>query len=148
MTLDLPGALGYFRNWRPGPPAVTLNEYSFQELRGIVGLMFKRYLSLSLFLLMVAGVSLLQPLPAYSAGGARVVRTKVQPVYPEAARRAHLEGVVKLELQVAPNGAIRKATVTGGNPLLAEAALDAVRQWRYDPAPAETTEVVELHFNL
>ena len=113
----------------------------------IVG-MLKRCLHLFLLLSLVAGASLLQPLPVRAAGGARLVRTKVQPNYPEIARRAHLEGVVKLELVVAPNGAVRKATVLGGNPLLAESALDAVRQWRYEAASAETTELVELHFNL
>ena len=88
------------------------------------------------------------PLPLRAAGGARLLRTKVQPGYPDLARRAHLEGVVRLELVVAPNGTVRKATVLGGNPLLAEAAVEAVKQWRYEAAPAETTEQVELHFSL
>ena len=109
--------------------------------------MFRRCVTLLLFSLLVVGVSLVGPVPARSAG-ARVLRTKVQPLYPDMARRAHLEGVVKIELQVAPNGTVRKATVVGGNPVLADAALDAVRQWRYEPAPAETTELVELHFSL
>lgn len=76
------------------------------------------------------------------------MRAKVQPEYPDVARRSHLEGMVRLELQVAPNGTVRKATVLGGNPMLAEAALRAVQKWRYEPAPTETTELVELHFNL
>ncbi len=110
--------------------------------------MFRRYLNFVLFFALIAGFCLVRPLPARSAGGARAVRTRVQPVYPEMARRSHLEGVVKLELQVAANGVVRKVTVTGGNPLLAQAALEAVQQWRYEAAPAETTELVELHFHL
>ena len=110
--------------------------------------MFRRCWILSLFLVLVAGATLLQPLPAGAAGNARLIHTKVQPVYPDLARRSHLEGVVKLEVVVAANGSVRKVTVLGGNPLLAEAALDAVKQWRYEAAPAETTELVELHFNL
>jgi protein TonB len=109
--------------------------------------MFKRCLSLVLFLVLVASVSLLQPLPARSAGGARAVRTKVQPVYPEMARRSHIEGTVRIQVLVAPNGTVRKATVIGGNPLLAEAAVEAIQQWRYEPAPGETTEVVLLQFS-
>lgn len=110
--------------------------------------MFKRGVTLVLFFLLVAGALLVGPVPARSAGGARALRTKVQPQYPDMARRAHLEGVVKIELLVAPNGIVRKAKVVGGNPVLADAALDAVRQWRYEPGPAETTELVELHFSL
>ena len=108
--------------------------------------MFKRGLNLVLFLVLVLGVGLLQPLPIRAAGGARAVRTKVQPVYPDMARRSHIEGTVRIQVLVAPNGTVRKATVLGGNPLLAEAAVEAIQQWRYEPAPSETTEVVQMQF--
>lgn len=108
--------------------------------------MFKRCLTLCLVLVLVAGASLLRPLPALAAGGTRAVRTKVQPVYPDMARRSHIEGTVRIQVLVAPNGTVRKATVLGGNPLLAEAAVEAIQQWRYEPAPSETTEVVQMQF--
>jgi TonB family protein len=77
----------------------------------------------------------------------RDIKSKVQPNYPELARQMHLAGTVKLEVVVAPNGSVRKATVLGGNPVLASSALQAVQQWRFEPAQAETTELVEIHFN-
>ncbi len=77
----------------------------------------------------------------------RDVKTKVQPSYPELARQMHLAGTVKLEVVVAPNGSVRKATVLGGNPVLASSAMAAVQQWRFEPAQSETTELIEIHFN-
>ena len=77
----------------------------------------------------------------------RDVKTKVQPTYPELARQMHLAGTVKLEVVVAPNGSVRKATVLGGNPVLANSAMQAVEQWRFEPASAESTETIEIHFN-
>ncbi len=76
----------------------------------------------------------------------REVRNKVQPTYPEVAKQMHLQGTVRLQLTVAPNGSVRRAEVLGGNPVLANSAIQAVEQWRYEPATSETTEQVEIHF--
>jgi TonB family protein len=108
--------------------------------------MLKRWLFSSLLSLFLASFLLLSP--AHSASVGRGIRTKVQPVYPQIARNMRLEGTVRLELLVAPNGAVRKATVLGGNPLLATAAVQAVQQWKYEPASTETTELVEMRFSL
>src|SRR6185295_12826680 len=57
----------------------------------------------------------------------------VSPSYPDAAKRARVEGVVILECAIGPDGRITKVTVLRGAPLLAEAAVDAVEQWVYAP---------------
>ena len=57
----------------------------------------------------------------------------VQPVYPAAARAAHVAGVVVIEATVARDGHVENARVLRGNPLLNDAALEAVKQWRYSP---------------
>jgi TonB family protein len=77
----------------------------------------------------------------------REVRTKVQPVYPAIARQMGLQGTVKLEVIVAPGGSVRKTTVLGGNPVLANSAMQAVQQWRFEPAATETSELIEIHFS-
>jgi len=59
----------------------------------------------------------------------------------------HLTGRVKLEVTVAPDGAVKNTKVVGGSPLLVRAAEDAVRAWRYESGPRETTEVAEFNFN-
>jgi TonB family protein len=54
---------------------------------------------------------------------------------------------VKILVTVSPNGSIKEAKLMGGHPLLANAALDAIKQWRFEPAPGETTGTVEFRFD-
>ena len=77
----------------------------------------------------------------------RRAKTKVQPVYPDLARKMNISGTVKVQVVVAPNGTVKDAKVVGGHPVLASAALEAVRKWRFDPAPAESTGVVDFKFD-
>jgi TonB family protein len=77
----------------------------------------------------------------------RKVTVKVPPIYPDLARRMHISGVVKLRTTIGANGSVRLVEPVGGNPLLIKAAQDAVTNWKFVPAPNETREVVELHFD-
>lgn len=79
--------------------------------------------------------------------GTRKTKTKVSPSYPDLARRMRISGVVKVQVTVAPNGTIRETKLVGGHPVLANAVIDAVKQWRYEASPQETTENLEFHFN-
>ncbi len=64
-----------------------------------------------------------------------VARETASPVYPELARRAHVEGVVVLEAIIGTDGSVRDARILrSASPLLEAAALEAVRRWRYEPA--------------
>ena len=81
-----------------------------------------------------------------SAATDRKVSSRVAPAYPELARRMHLQGVVKIEAVVRPNGTVKSTRVLGGNPVLVDAANDAVSKWKFEPASSETTEVVQLTF--
>ena len=77
----------------------------------------------------------------------RKVKTKVAPAYPELAKRMSISGVVKVQVVVAPNGSVKTTKVVGGHPLLVNAAMDAVKKWRFEPASDETTGVVEFKFD-
>jgi TonB family protein len=95
----------------------------------------------------LAGMALL-PAMVVSAQ-ARVERkatTKVAPVYPDLARRMHVQGSVKLEVVVKADGGVKSTRVIGGNPVLIQAATEAVQQWKFQSSPAETTEIVQLTF--
>ncbi len=73
--------------------------------------------------------------PVRAAGGVRapaLVR-RVDPLYPEIARQARIEGVVIIEAETDTSGRVRNARVLRSIPLLDQAALDAVRQWIYEP---------------
>ncbi len=82
-----------------------------------------------------------------TAVGSRRVTERSLPAYPELARRLGLKGTVKLQVTVAPDGAVKQSEVLGGNLVLAKAAQDAVRKWRWVAAPQETKEQVQLIFH-
>ena len=78
---------------------------------------------------------------------ARKLKNKVAPAYPELARRMSITGIVKVQITVDKNGAVKNTKLIGGHPILAGAAVDAVKKWRYESAAEETTGVVEFHFD-
>jgi TonB family protein len=76
----------------------------------------------------------------------RKVRTKVAPIYPDLARRMNVSGKVKIEVVIAPDGHVKSTRVVGGHPLLVQACQDAVKEWKFAPAPEETVQIVEFEF--
>jgi TonB family protein len=82
-----------------------------------------------------------------SEAGKRKVRTKVAPEYPPLAKQMNVTGKVKIEATVAADGHVASTRVVGGSPLLVNAALNALKQWHFEPGPKETTEIVEFSFN-
>lgn len=78
--------------------------------------------------------------------GARKVRSKTAPMYPDLARQMNVSGKVKLEVTIASDGHVTSTRTVGGSPLLVPPAVEAVKKWRYEPGPKETTEIVEISF--
>jgi protein TonB len=77
----------------------------------------------------------------------------VPPRYPELARRAGLQGTVELECVIDPSGSVAEIRVANGPTLLRDAAVDAVRQWRYTPTklngvPVSVVMTVTVRFSL
>lgn len=89
-------------------------------------------------------------------GGNVTAPTKVvdvQPVYPAAARRMRVEGIVILETVIGATGSVEQVRVLRSVPLLDEAAVEAVRQWRYTPTllnglPVPVVMSVTVNFTL
>jgi TonB family protein len=98
-----------------------------------------------LFALVLTSLAFAQTSPA--SGSLRKVTSKVSPAYPELARKMHIQGVVKVEAIVRANGTVKSTRVLGGNPVLIDAATDAVSKWKFEVASADTTEVVQLNFS-
>jgi TonB family protein len=95
----------------------------------------------------IAGIlSLAGPIAFAQASAPRKVSERIAPRYPELAKRMHIEGAVKVEVAVRPNGSVKSTTVLGGSPVLVQAALDAVQKWKFEASPNETTEIVVLNF--
>jgi protein TonB len=66
-------------------------------------------------------------------GGTATVLSRIDPVLPEAARRARVRGPVILEVLIDVTGQVGGVRVLRGDPLLNQLASDAVRQWRFEP---------------
>jgi TonB family protein len=106
--------------------------------------------------LFLAGTSAFHPLCAQTQSSqtqpqtqeelTRKTKTKVAPAYPDIARRMSITGTVKVLVVVAPNGNLKSTKVVGGHPLLVNAAMDAIRKWKFEPAPEESTGIVEFKF--
>jgi protein TonB len=78
---------------------------------------------------------------------------QVKPVYPPLARTTRTQGIVVLEAVISKNGSIDSLRVISGHPLLTQAALDAVQQWRYRPTmlnnePVDVVTTVTVTFTL
>jgi TonB family protein len=76
----------------------------------------------------------------------RKLKSRINPVLSDVARRLALSGKVRIELTIAPDGRVKSARALGGHPLLVQACLEAVKEWRYEAAPEESTQVVEFEF--
>ena len=76
----------------------------------------------------------------------RRAKNKVQPAYPELAHKMNISGTVKIEVVVAPNGTVKEARIVGGHPVLATAALDAAKKWKFEPASSDSTGIIDFKF--
>ncbi len=78
---------------------------------------------------------------------------RIEPIYPWIAKQMHLEGMVKLRAVIGRDGTVNSLERLSGHPILAEAALEAVRQWRYRPTllngePVEVESYVTVVFQI
>lgn len=76
----------------------------------------------------------------------RRLLTRVEPEYPETLKQLHIGGTVRLALTISPKGAVEQVALLGGNPILAEAAAKAAKQWVYAAASSQTTVEVSVPF--
>jgi TonB family protein len=138
--------LGFLKNGGMAPALLQWDHHDYC-LGGTVSLR-KMGLWLAVMAMAGAGVAGLRGQDAQDTQGeiTRRAKSRVAPVYPDLARKMNITGTVKIQVVVAPNGTVKDAKVLGGHPVLAGAALDAVRKWRFEPAAVESSGVVELKF--
>lgn len=97
--------------------------------------------------LIIPAVSTLASLPSLAQESTgRRIKTKTPPDYPVIARRMGISGTVRLAIVIAPNGTVKTTSAVGGHPLLLNAAMDAVKKWKFEPASETSTETVEIKF--
>ncbi len=78
---------------------------------------------------------------------------RVNPTYPPLARQARIQGTVILQAQISKDGTIENLQLVSGHPMLAPAAIEAVKQWKYKPyllngEPVEVDTQVQVNFTL
>ena len=78
---------------------------------------------------------------------------KIQPIYPDIAKRLHIQGDVLLTALIARDGSVEGLNAVSGHPWLIRAAIDAVSQWRYKPyilngSPTEVETTIKVTFKL
>jgi len=83
----------------------------------------------------------------------QLLQTRVNPKYPPDAREQHIQGVVVLKVDIDKDGNVSNVELISGHPALAQAAIDAVQQWKYKPyllngTPVEVETQVTVNFTL
>lgn len=81
-----------------------------------------------------------------SSAAARKVERRVQPLYPELAKRMHIEGAVRIAVTIAADGTVTDTRALSGNRMLAPAAEDAIRKWKFAPGDSQSTENIDINF--
>jgi TonB family protein len=77
----------------------------------------------------------------------RVLLTHADPEYPALLRKMHIGGTVRLRLTISAKGNVETADLLGGNPILGESAINAVKRWIYAAASSRTTVEVSIPFD-
>src|SRR5579862_6293083 len=130
------------------PPKGYLDEDSDAVSRGATVSVLRLQCVLMTSLLLVGGVARsFVPTVLAEEAGERKTKVKTSPKYPDLARRMKITGVVKVQATVAPNGSVKNIRVLGGHPVLANAVIDAVQNWRFETASQETIETLEFRFD-
>lgn len=81
-----------------------------------------------------------------ATGPDRKIKVRIAPEYPELARRTKIEGTVRVEVVVTPEGTVKEVKEIGGNPVLLTAVVHAVKQWKYEPAAKESVMEIKAAF--
>jgi TonB family protein len=76
----------------------------------------------------------------------RILLKRVEPEYPKELQQRGIAGTVRLALTVSPRGSVEDVRVMGGNPILAEAAEKAAKEWVYSPSATRSTIEVSIAF--
>ena len=83
---------------------------------------------------------------AQQAANDRKLVTRVEPEYPETLQRLYIGGVVKLEVTVSAKGTVEDVHLLGGNPVLGQSLMTAVKKWKY--APAASKSVIQVCYTF
>ncbi|HEX4602907.1 MAG TPA: energy transducer TonB [Candidatus Angelobacter sp.] len=84
--------------------------------------------------------------PANAQSTSRKVKSRIEPAYPELAKRNNITGSARVELLITADGRVKDVKVLGGNPVLVQAVVSAVMKWKYEPAAEESSVIIKFDF--
>ena len=105
-----------------------------------------RWMGPMIYAVVLAVFALFTCNPACAQATVRKLKTRVEPAYPDLARRNNISGSARVELLISTDGRVKDVKVLGGNPVLVQAVVSAVTKWKYEPAAEETTVVIKFDF--
>ena len=100
---------------------------------------------------LLSGSLMAQELRVSQSEAVKAAKEKVQPDYPAMAKQLHLEGSVQVTAHIGENGAVEEVKPITGNAVLANAAMAALRKWKFTPFTADgkpTKAVADMSFNF
>ncbi len=106
-----------------------------------------RRIGSAIFVALLALFSIVPSNFSFAQTTSRKIKNRVEPVYPELAKRNNISGSARVELLVTPDGRVKDVKVLGGNPVLVQAVMAAVVKWKYEPAAEESSVVIKFDFN-
>ena len=104
----------------------------------------KRLSALAVTLLLAGGLAIAQQ--SNTEEGKRKAKYKVNPQFSDLARKMNISGNVRIEIVIAPDGHVKSSKPIGGHPVLVQSCLDVIKDWKFEAAPEETTQVIEFEF--
>jgi TonB family protein len=104
-------------------------------------------LSLAILLVpILIGAPWVSPADGQTAKDRKIV-IRVAPEYPETLKQLYIGGVVHVQAVVAPNGTVERTALLGGNPVLGQSAMKAIKQWKYANAAAREELEIWVEFD-
>ena len=113
--------------------------------RTILKLRLSRAFSL-MFLAVVMAICLFPNRALAQNATDRKVVTRVEPEYPDTLKRLYIGGVVRVEIVVSSSGSVQTTELLGGNPILGQSAMKAIKQWKYEAGSKEKM-IVQIEFD-
>ena len=80
-------------------------------------------------------------------GAERALVSRVEPTYPQTLRDHAIGGIVRVQVNISAKGNVGNINLLGGNPILAQAATEAVQQWKYAAGHTDTTMEISIPFD-
>jgi len=121
------------------------------EINVMKAIQYTKITGAILLALVAGGSALAQEIHVTQSEAVKAAKDKVQPDYPAMAKQLHLEGAVQVQAHISESGAVEEVKPLTGNAVLMNAAVTALKKWKFTPFTADgkpTRAVADMSFNF